>query len=215
MVIAGEVFVGEEVHDCWEICSWNLWTKLNSRAGKHLNRPREGPVVKLYTWDLAILQQDWHKILYVNAIDVENLPPFPFISPLTYSVWPPLLIFHWLIQCDHPSLFSTDLFSVTIPPYFPLTYSVWRVSGQCVGTHGWVAGIASHGSNTSPQGPWYPTSIRQCRCLIIFKSPLYRTASLPCTVCGWLIKHSQFSPLQDLVIWPTQPKILYLKEQEK
>ena len=121
MVIAGEVFVGEEVHDCWEICSWNLWTKLNSRAGKHLNRPREGPVVKLYTWDLAILQQDWHKILYVNAIDVENLPPFPFISPLTYSVWPPLLIFHWLIQCDHPSLFSTDLFSVT---------GVWAVCGD-------------------------------------------------------------------------------------
>ena len=96
---------------------------------------------------------------------MENLPPFPFISPLTYSVWPPLLIFHWLIQCD-----------------------------ECLGS---VWGLM----------PWHPTSIRQCSCLIIFKLPLYSTASLPCTVCGWLIKHSQFNPLQDLVILERAGKI--------
>ena len=81
-----------------------------------------------------------HGVLSSMAVSVSiggvlYYPSLPLnISPLTYSVWPAL-------------------------PYFPLTYSVWRVSGQRVGAHGWVAGIASHESGTSPQGPWHPTSI--------------------------------------------------------
>ena len=70
---------------------------------------------------------------------------------------------------NHNDLLSPHYFCnfkvyMTIPPYFSTDlFSVTGVGAVCGGS--WlVAGIASQGSGTSPQGPWHPTSIRRCSC---------------------------------------------------
>ena len=64
----------------------------------------------------------------------------------------------------YPININTHLVISHCPPIIVCNKNSTRVSGQCVGTHGWVAGITSQGSGTSPQGPWHPTSIRRCSC---------------------------------------------------
>lgn len=62
------------------------------------------------------------------------------------------------------------------PPFFFCSLSVTGACGSSMGTHGWVAGIASHGSGTLPRS-WLATSggpvdipgtqpplLQRCRC---------------------------------------------------